>query len=97
VTVAAKVSKLCGEFLLSRVGVSEMAECSDDFLDALLFITQEVAVLLELGLRPRAVLPIGRIEGTLQMVTGMIEIDDLQAVRERSTEVTPVVLRRRRA
>ncbi|MCA1852412.1 MAG: hypothetical protein LC647_08475, partial [Beggiatoa sp.] len=73
VTVAAKVSKLGGEFLLSRVGVSEMAECSDDFLDALLFIAQEVAVFLELGLRPRAVLPIRRIEGTLQMVAGMIE------------------------
>ena len=56
VTVAAKVSKLCEEFLLARVAVSEMAECSDDFLYALLFIAQKVAVPLELGLRPGAVL-----------------------------------------
>ena len=56
-----------------------MSQRPDDLLDALLFIAQEVAVLLELGLRPRAVLPIGRIEGTLQVVTGMIEIDDLRA------------------
>ena len=49
-TVAAKVSKLGGEFLLSRMSVSEMAERPDDLLDALLFIAQEVTVLLELGL-----------------------------------------------
>jgi hypothetical protein len=57
VTVAAKVSKLCEEFLLARVAVSEMAECSDNFLYALLFIARKVAVPLELG-RPGAVLPL---------------------------------------
>ncbi len=57
VTVAAKVSKLGGDLSLARLGVSKMSQRPDDLLDALLFIAQEVAVLLELGFRPRAVSP----------------------------------------
>ena len=54
VTVAAKVSKRGRELSLARVGVSEMAERPDDLLDAIHLIAQKVAVLLELGLGPRA-------------------------------------------
>jgi hypothetical protein len=50
VTVAAEVGKLGRELSLARVGVSEVAERPDDLLDAVVFIAQEVAVLLELGL-----------------------------------------------
>ena len=67
-----------------------MSQRSDDFLDALLFIAQKVTVLLELGLRPRAVFPIGRIEGRLQMLAGMIEIEGLDDLGEDRTEVAPV-------
>ena len=80
VTVAAKVSKLGRELSLARAGVSEMAERPDDLLDAIRPIAQKVAVLLELGLRLRAVLPIRRIEGGLQVLAGMIEIEGLDTL-----------------
>ena len=50
VPVAAEVGKLGRELSLARVGVSEMAKRTDDLLDAVVLIAQEVAVLLELGL-----------------------------------------------
>jgi hypothetical protein len=70
-----------------------MAERPDDLLDAIRPIAQKVAVLLELGLRLRAVLPIRRIEGGLQVLAGMIEIEGLDTLGEDRTEVAPVVLR----
>ena len=93
VTVAAKASKLGRELSLARVGVSEMAGRPDDLLDAIRPIAQKVAVLLELGLRLRAVLPIRRIEGGLQVLAGVIEIEGLDTLGEDRTEVGPVVLR----
>ncbi|MGH8589717.1 MAG: hypothetical protein ACREXX_10425 [Gammaproteobacteria bacterium] len=50
-----RLSKLGGDLSLARVGISEMSQCPDDLLDAIPLMAQEVAVLLELGLRPRAV------------------------------------------
>jgi hypothetical protein len=90
VTVAAKVSKLGRELSLAWMDVSEMAERPDDLLDAIRLIAQKVAVLLELGLRLRAVLPIRRIEGGLQVLAGVIEIEGLDTLREDRTEVAPV-------
>ena len=70
-----------------------MAERPHDLLDAIVVIAQKTAELLELGLRLRAVLPIRRIEGGLQVLAGMIEIEGLDTMGEGRTEVAPVVLR----
>ena len=67
-----EIFQLGGELLGSEVSAVEMDQCAYDFLHPLGCIAQDIPILLELRLGVLRLLPIGRIEGVFEVVTGMV-------------------------
>jgi hypothetical protein len=74
-----EIGQFGGELFLARMGVLQTEQCADDFLHPVGFVAQDVAILLKLRLGLRRLLSISRIESVLEVVTGMVIVDELNA------------------
>ncbi len=91
--MVAEVAEHLPDAFTSGTGRAQMAQCPDDLRGSPGLVAQPMTVLLELHRRPGVIGPISRIEDILEMRGGVVEVDELDAVREHAAEECPVVAR----
>ena len=72
---------------------TQMAQCPNHLRDTVVVVAQQMAILLELRHRLGVMGSIGRIEGIAEMLRGVEEVDELDALGQHATEERPVVVR----